>query len=162
MSLLSSASEWSSEDQPTAKRQSTIRNKTVKRTTQFANLEDVNKFNSDNVERNERVNKMIDKITSLNKPKQNEFMDDDANSIPDFNPMITNYSNDPGTTMAKVSPTLKTNMNANTNVGINTLGYYNSVNSQRRPPQNINVAPTSGNYSNSDADLYTLSNYARS
>jgi hypothetical protein len=95
MSLLSSASEWSSEDQPTAKRQSTIRNKTVKRTTQFANLEDVNKFNSDNVERNERVNKMIDKITSLNKPKQNEFMDDDANSIPDFNPMITNYSNDP-------------------------------------------------------------------
>jgi hypothetical protein len=34
-------------------------------------------------------------------------------------------------------------MNANTNVGINTLGYYNSVNSQRRPPQNINVAPTS-------------------
>jgi hypothetical protein len=36
MSLLSSASEWSSEDQPTAKRQSTIRNKTVKRTTQFA------------------------------------------------------------------------------------------------------------------------------
>jgi hypothetical protein len=94
MSLLSSASEWSSEDQPTAKRQSTIRNKTVKRTTQFANLEDVNKFNSDNVERNERVNKMIDKITSLNKPKQNEFMDD-ANSIPDFNPMITNYSNDP-------------------------------------------------------------------
>jgi hypothetical protein len=22
-------------------------------------------------------------------------MDDDANSIPDFNPMITNYSNDP-------------------------------------------------------------------
>jgi hypothetical protein len=107
---------------------------------------------------------MIDKITSLNKPKQNEFMDD-ANSIPDFNPMITNYSNDPdpvGDDGEGIPDFEKKRMNANTNVGINTLGYYNSVNSQRRPPQNINVAPTSGNYSNSDADLYTLSNYARS
>jgi hypothetical protein len=66
-------------------------------------------------------------------------MDDDANSIPDFNPMITNYSNDPdpvGDDGEGIPDFEKTNMNANTNVG-NTLGYYNSVNSQRRPPPRI-------------------------
>lgn len=178
MSLLSSASEWTTEDQPSSKRQSTIRNKTVKKTTHFANLEDVNKFNSDNVERNERVNKMINKITSLNKPKHQDYVDDDADNIPDFNPIITNYANDADVYGEVDNDTNgntintdfeKTNMNANTNVGINTLGYYNSINTQKENNNssagtgvvNSVIAPMSGNYSNSDADLYTLSNYAR-
>jgi hypothetical protein len=193
MSLLISASEWSSETQPNLKRQSTIRNKTVKKQTHFANLENINKFNSDNVERNERVNKMIHKITSLNKSTQNEYADDDANNIPDFNPMITNYSNDDTShihnntindndnadanantkvgfndiTDFESDATIEntnTNANSNTNVGINTLGYYNSVNSQKAKngtePMDFSVAPMSGNYSNSDVDLYNLSNYA--
>jgi hypothetical protein len=63
--------------------------------------------------------------------------------------------------MAKVSPTLK-NEYANTNVGINTLGYYNSVNSQKETAPEYKCGTDFRNYSNSDADLYTLSNYARS
>lgn len=163
MSLLNSASEWSSEDQPNSKRQSTIRNKTVKKQTQFANLNDVNKFNSDNVERNERVNMMIDKITSLNKPKQYGYITED-NDIPDFNPIITNYSNDDNNYNDNNTDFEKTNINANTNVGINTLGYYNSINTDKNTDKEKNIdsinTQVSGNYSNSDADLYTLSNYA--
>jgi hypothetical protein len=52
-------------------------------------------------------------------------------------------------------------MNANTNVGINTLGYYNSVNSQKETAPEYKCGTDFRNYSNSDADLYTLSNYTQ-